>query len=148
VPPPPLFEVPSLTLLHANVVRFAQLYLAYQVPHASYTDRTTRVAPKKRFIFDSYWKGGEGNCSSPSPRIYAVPTLTYGGGARQRGRLNWSTPYQATHAVHIRCVNASDSFRVGYCGGMVAGVTDASPKVCLGEYVTRGQELRVVAKYL
>ena len=66
--PPPAFEVPSLTLLHANVVGL-HLYPAYQALHAAYTDRVARVVPKKRFILILLGiknvRGGEGPSNSP-----------------------------------------------------------------------------------
>lgn len=44
--------------------------------------------------------------------------------------------------------NSLESFRDGYCRGIVQGVVDASPQVCQGENVTLGQDFRVVFKYL
>jgi hypothetical protein len=44
--------------------------------------------------------------------------------------------------------NVFESFRDGYCQGLILGVSAASPHVCPGENVTHGQEVRVVAKYL
>jgi hypothetical protein len=44
--------------------------------------------------------------------------------------------------------NTLDSYREGFCNGLVEGVSDASSKVCRKEEVTNGQELRVVLKYL
>jgi hypothetical protein len=41
-----------------------------------------------------------------------------------------------------------EGFRDGYCRGLVQGIATASPKVCQGENVTVGQEVRVVFKYL
>jgi hypothetical protein len=44
--------------------------------------------------------------------------------------------------------NIVETFRSGYCQGIVRGVSEASPKVCPGENVTNEQALRVVVKYL
>jgi hypothetical protein len=44
--------------------------------------------------------------------------------------------------------NGLEDFRDGYCRGLVQGVSDASPRVCPGENVTHGQQVRVVVKYL
>lgn len=44
--------------------------------------------------------------------------------------------------------NSFESYRDGYCRGMVEGVSDTSPKICPGGNVTFGQEFRVVVKYL
>jgi hypothetical protein len=44
--------------------------------------------------------------------------------------------------------NTFESYREGFCNGLVEGVSNASSKVCRKEEVTNGQELRVVLKYL
>jgi hypothetical protein len=44
--------------------------------------------------------------------------------------------------------NEFESFRDGYCRGIVEGVSSASPKVCPADNATYGQEVRVVVKYL
>jgi hypothetical protein len=41
-----------------------------------------------------------------------------------------------------------ESYRDGWCRGIVAGVSDASPKVCPDANVIHGQAVRVVLKYL
>jgi hypothetical protein len=43
---------------------------------------------------------------------------------------------------------AFDAYRDGYCSGLVAGVSSASPRVCPDDGVTGGQQIRVVLKYL
>src|SRR5450631_872963 len=44
--------------------------------------------------------------------------------------------------------NTFESYRDGYCRGLVAGVADASPHVCPPRSVTHGQQVKVVLKYL
>jgi hypothetical protein len=44
--------------------------------------------------------------------------------------------------------NTFESWRDGFCVGLVTGVGNASPHVCPDENVTNGQEKRVVLKYL
>jgi hypothetical protein len=44
--------------------------------------------------------------------------------------------------------NDYESFRDGFCRGIVEGVSDASPKVCPPKDSTYGQSDRVVVKYL
>lgn len=41
-----------------------------------------------------------------------------------------------------------EAYRDGYCSGLVAGVSSASPRVCPDAGVTIGQQIRVVLKYL
>ena len=43
---------------------------------------------------------------------------------------------------------AFEAYRDGYCIGLVSGVSGASPRICADEEVTRGQQVRVVLKYL
>ena len=43
--------------------------------------------------------------------------------------------------------NDLESFRDGFCRGMIEGVSKASPRVCLYD-VTYAQEVRIVLKYL
>ena len=43
--------------------------------------------------------------------------------------------------------NDLESFRDGFCRGMIEGVSKASPRVCLDD-VTYAQEVRIVLKYL
>jgi len=44
--------------------------------------------------------------------------------------------------------SAFEAYRDGLCRGLIHGISDVSPKVCAGEDVTYGQEVRVVFKYL
>ncbi len=44
--------------------------------------------------------------------------------------------------------NTFESWRDGYCTGLVYGISKASPYVCPDDEVTTGQETRVVLRYL
>ncbi|MDP9160720.1 MAG: hypothetical protein M3O09_10910 [Acidobacteriota bacterium] len=55
-----------------------------------------------------------------------------------------------TDGNHLQtyCAGAADTFGGGYCVGIVSGVSNTSTLVCPPIGVTRGQEIKVVQKFL
>jgi hypothetical protein len=44
--------------------------------------------------------------------------------------------------------NKYETWRDGYCRGVIEGMTATSPRICPSESVTYGQEIRVVVKFM